>query len=156
MAIKQINNFSKTKRTIKNVIEDRHQFLSSINTLYTIAEMEYIVKYFIRKTIEHCILTQEGFQFPHGSGIIIVGKFKPREGTYSARRAKISSYQRNLHDPYICKWTWKNDRYTYWGNKVPSRFFKFKPRVHAKQGLRYAILNGIPSSKYFHLQQRSN
>lgn len=144
-----------TFRNILHVAKERIANVPELEDRYTPWEIEEIINLYTRKMIEHCVLTQRGIQMPHGIGIIIIGKFKPREGTHSEMRAKVSSYQRNLHDPYICKWVWKNDRYTYWGNKIPSRFFKFRPKPAAKQGLRYGILNGVSSSRFFHLQSRA-
>lgn len=148
------SNIDKSRRTILTVARERIVNFPALQGRYTDRDIEFIIKTFITNVIKHCILTQKGIKIPHGSGIIIIGKFKPRAGTITEKKAKITAYQRNPLDPYICKWTWKNDKYSYWGKKIPSRFFMFRPKRKAKQGLRYAILNGVTSDRFFHLHSK--
>ena len=79
----------------------------------------------------------------------------PTSGTAVMPFTHANAFSRPAFDPYICKWTWKSDKQTYWGNKVPSKFFKYRPRPLAKRSLNKAILGGLSSSKFFHLQDRN-
>jgi len=150
-----IKTIGRSKRTLKRVIRDRIATNTKLLERYTEAEIEYIIKTFFLLALERCIVTQEGIQFPYGAGILIIGKFKPKPGSKAEYISKFENWQRNLHDPYICKWTWKADKFTYWGNKIPSRFYRWVPSRKARYGLRYAILNGIDSSRFFHLVHKN-
>lgn len=146
---------SLTSRTPLVVVRERILNNPKLEGRYTEQELTKIIEIYLNEIITHCIETQLGFQLPFGAGILIVGKFKPRENTSCETRAKLTAFSRPAFDPYICKWTWKSDKQTYWGNKVPSKFFKYRPRPLAKRSLNKAILGGLSSSKFFHLQDRN-